>query len=101
MQTELIKECFLPFNLFRILNASSLLLVLEINSPSKSITLSAPITKALLILLLTLLAFNSARFFEIISGDAPSLSRLSLTGSSSTFDGSTKHKILFFLIFLL
>ena len=88
MQTELISECFLPFNFFRVLNASSLLSGLEINSPSKSITLSAPITKVSLILLLTLLAFNSAKFFEIISGLAFSLSKDNFTISSSTFEGS-------------
>ena len=35
---------------------------------------------------LTLFAFNSARFLEIISGVAPSAIKLSLIGSSSTFD---------------
>ena len=46
MQTELISECFFPFNFFNILKASSLFSGLEINSPFKSITLSAPKTKA-------------------------------------------------------
>jgi len=45
--------------------------------------------------MLTLFAFNSARFFEIISELAFSFNKLSLTGSSSTLDGSTTHCILF------
>ena len=58
----------------------------EINSPFKSITLSAPNTNSSYMLELTLFAFNSARFLEIISGVAPSAIKLSLIGSSSTFD---------------
>ena len=94
IQTELIRECFLPFNFFNMLKASSLFSGLEINSPFKSITLSAPKTRASWMLLLTLLALSSAKFFEIISGEAPSLSKLYFTGSSSTLDGLTEQIIL-------
>ena len=40
---------------------------------------------------LTLFAFISAKFLEIISGDAPSFNKLSLIGPSSTFDGCAMH----------
>ena len=41
----------------------------EINLPFRSITLSAPITYESGCFLLILLAFNSAKFLEIISGE--------------------------------
>ena len=44
MHTELINLCFLPLSFFKIVKASSLLSGLDINSLSKSITLSAPKT---------------------------------------------------------
>ena len=93
MQTELIRECFFPFNFFNIFRASFLFSGLEINSPFKSITLSAPRTSISCILLLTLFALSSAKFFDIISGDAPSLSKLYFTGSSSMLDGFTEQII--------
>ena len=70
---------------------SSLLLGFDIISPSKSITLSAPITIAFGFLLLILFAFNSDKFLEIISGLAFSLIRLSLNISSSIFEGITHN----------
>ena len=72
----------------------------------EAIILSAPNTSSLFLFTLTLFAFNSAKFLDIIVGVAPSFSKLSLTGSSSIFEGSTVHlnpfsyKI-FFLISLL
>ena len=44
--------------------------------------------------MLTLLAFSSAKFFEIISGEADSLMSVSFTMSSSTFDGFISQNIL-------
>ena len=60
-------------------------------SPSKSIKLSAPSTISSINFWLILFAFNSAKFFEIIAGEALSFKRLSLMLSSSTLDGSTLH----------
>ena len=51
-------------------------------------TLSAPKTNFPSFFLLTLFAFNSAKFFEIISGEAFSFNKLFFTNYSSTFDGS-------------
>ena len=82
IHTELIKECFFPLSFFKILRASSLLSGFDINSPVRSMTLSAPKTKLSIYFLLILLAFNSAKFFEIISGVAFSLIKLSFTTSS-------------------
>ena len=73
--------------------AWSLFIGLDINSPSKSITLSAPITKKPWFFWLTLFAFNSAKFFDINSGDAFSLIKLSLTISSSKLEFSTSADI--------
>ena len=77
------------------MKASFLLSGLDINSPFKSITLSAPKTNLSRSFKLILLALSSAKFFEIISGLAFSLIRLVLTGSSSTFEGLTSFGILF------
>ena len=69
--------------------ASFLSLGFDINSPFKSITLSAPNTKTFGFLRLTLFAFNSAKFFDIISGETLLFNKLLLIRSSSTDDGST------------
>src|SRR6056300_657438 len=97
IQTELIRSCFFPFKDFKISSASFLLLGLEIIFPFKSITLSAPITNSFGNFALTLFAFNSAKFLDIISGEALSLVNDILTLSSSTFDGTTLQRIPFVL----
>src|SRR6056300_1210555 len=89
IQTELIRWCFFPFKDFKISSASFLLLGLEITSPLKSITLSAPTTNSFGNFALTLFAFNSAKFLDIISDEALSLVKDFLTLSSSTLDGTT------------
>ena len=81
---------FIPLSFFK--NYPLLHLYLsgfDINSLSKSITLSAPNTRVLGLFKLTLFALSSARFLEIISGDAFSLINAFLTTSSSTLEGST------------
>ena len=76
------------------MRASSLFRGFDINSPSKSITLSAPKTNISCSLILILFALSSAKFFEINSGVAFALIKLSLTTSSSIFDGFISFGIL-------
>ena len=64
------------------------------SSPFKSITLSAPKTKSPGFCMLILLAFSSARFLEINSGDTFSLIKDFLTWSSSILAGITSQLIL-------
>ena len=82
-------------NFLRIANASSLFFGFEIIAPFKSITLSAPSTIFSGFFSLTLFAFSSARFLDIISGVAFSLSIDSLIWFSSTLDGITSLLIPF------
>ena len=92
---NLLKKWVLPFNFFNILIASPLSLGFEITIFSKSITLSAPSTILSFAWELTLFAFNSARFFDIISGDAPCFTRFNFIGSSSRLEGLTSQDIPF------
>ena len=68
----------LPFSFRSILSASSLEFGLLIKLSLSDITLSAPKTSVSGKLLLTFTAFNSAKFFDIIKGSAPSLKKILL-----------------------